>query len=52
MVDVRCKEFGDNVWTYVVENARLRKMSRCEALEQIVLEHMKFMNKEHQNRVK
>jgi hypothetical protein len=43
MVDVRCKDFNDVLWTYVVENANRRRISRCEALQEIVKEHMKFL---------
>lgn len=51
MVDVRCKDFDDDLWAYVVENARLRNLSRCKALEQIVLEHMKFLEKIQRERL-
>ena len=51
MVDVRCKDFDDTIWAYVVENARVRNLSRCETLQQIVLEHMKFMYQEQKDRV-
>ena len=43
MVDVRCREFDDVVWGYVAENAKLRGITRCKALEEIVKEHMKFV---------
>jgi len=52
MVDVRCKNFDDYVWAYVAENARLRKISRCKALELIIIEHMKFMNKIQEGKIK
>lgn len=42
MVNVRCTNFDDSLWHYVVENARLRGVSRCEALELIVKEHIQF----------
>ena len=48
MVDVRCREFDNALWTYVTEYARLRRMSRCKALENIILEQMKFIHIEHQ----
>jgi len=51
MVDVRCRDLDSDLWTYVVEYARIRKMSRCKALEQIILEHMKFIYKEHITRI-
>jgi len=51
MVDVRCREFNSDIWGYVAENARLRKLSRCEALQQIVLEHMYFMADEQTRRL-
>lgn len=43
MVDVRCKDFNDILWAYVVENANRRGITRCEALQEIVKEHMKFL---------
>ncbi|MGQ0791734.1 MAG: hypothetical protein ACT4NJ_05875 [Nitrosopumilaceae archaeon] len=43
MPSVRCESFNDLLWTYVTETARLRKINRCEALQKIVEEHMKFM---------
>ena len=48
MVDVRCRELDNDLWTYVTEYARLRRMSRCKALEHIILEHMRFIHTEHQ----
>ena len=43
MVNVRCPKFDDNIWVYVAEYAKLKGISRCEALEQIVQEHMKMV---------
>jgi len=43
MVNVRCPRFNDTVWTYVTKYAELKRISRCEALEQIVREHMKVV---------
>jgi len=43
MVDVRCSQFNDTVWMYVTEYAKRKKISRCEALEQIAVEHMRFL---------
>jgi len=40
---VRCENFNDLLWTYVSEIAKIRKISRCKALEKVVEEHMKFM---------
>lgn len=31
------------VWSYVAEYAVTKKVSRCKALEQIVVDHMKFV---------
>ncbi|MHA1973975.1 MAG: hypothetical protein ACTSW1_13335 [Candidatus Hodarchaeales archaeon] len=45
MVDVRCTDFDDELWFYVQENARLRGISRCKALEKIVREHIQFFAK-------
>ena len=46
MVDVRCRDLDNDLWTYVAEYARLKKMTRCKALEQIIKEHMKFISRE------
>lgn len=43
MVDVRCANFNDTEWRYVAEYAKRKGITRCEALEQIVMEHMKFL---------
>ncbi len=43
MVDVRCPDFDDIVWNYVAEYAKRKRISRCEALKQIVIEHMKIV---------
>jgi len=43
MVNVRCPNFNDTVWMYVAEYAKRKRISRCEALEQIVTEHMRFV---------
>jgi len=43
MVDIRCRDFDGTLWAYVAENARLRKLSRCRALEKIVEEHMRIV---------
>jgi hypothetical protein len=43
MVDVRCPNFNDTIWSYVAEYAKRKGISRCEALEQIVIEHMKVL---------
>ena len=51
MVDVRCRDLDSDLWEYVVEYARLRKMSRCEALGRIILEHMKFLYDEQTVRI-
>lgn len=51
MVDIRCTGFDDAVWGYVVENARMRKMPRSKALEQIVKEHMRFMAEAQQKKM-
>jgi hypothetical protein len=44
-VSVRCSDIDTIIWSYVVENARMRKVSRCEALELLIKEHMQFMAK-------
>ena len=43
MVDVRCSDFNDTIWRYVAEYAKRKRLSRCKALEQIVIEHMKVV---------
>ena len=43
MVDVRCSNFDDTIWRYVAEYAKRKGISRCEALEKIIIEHMKVV---------
>jgi hypothetical protein len=43
MVNVRCPNFNDSVWSYVAEYAKRKRISRCEALQEIVVEHMKVV---------
>ena len=43
MPSVRCESFDDLLWTYVAEVAKRRKIGRCEALQKIVEEHIRFM---------
>jgi hypothetical protein len=43
MVDVRCLNFNDVVWAYVAEYASRKNVPRCKALENIVIEHMRFV---------
>jgi len=47
---VRCESFNDLLWTYVAEIAKIKKISRCKALESIIEEHMKFMALEQKKR--
>lgn len=42
---VRCESFNDLLWTYVAEIAKRKKITRCDALQSIVEEHMRFMAK-------
>lgn len=51
MVDVRCKDFDDLLWGYVVENANRRGVTRCKALQRIVEEHMRFLVREQKERM-
>lgn len=43
MPSVRCEAFDDLLWTYVAEVAKRHKIGRCEALQKIVEEHIRFM---------
>lgn len=43
MVNVRCSNFDDTIWSYVAEYAKRKGISRCEALERITMEHMKVL---------
>ena len=52
MPSVRCENFNDLLWTYVSEVAKIRRISRCKALEKVVEEHMKFMALEQEKRSK
>jgi hypothetical protein len=50
MVDVRCPDFDDTVWNYVAEYAKRKRISRCEALEHIVIEHIKTVADAHEKK--
>jgi len=52
MPSVRCENFDDLLWTYVSEIAKIRRVSRCKALQNVVEEHMRFMALEEQRRKK
>jgi hypothetical protein len=47
---IRCNSFDPLLWQYVTDNARLRKIGRCEALQKIVQEHMRFVAMEYQSK--
>jgi len=50
MPSVRCENFSDLLWAYVSEIAKIRKISRCKALEKVIEEHMRFVALEQQRR--
>jgi len=50
MPSIRCESFNDLLWAYVADIARIRKISRCNALETVIEEHMKFMALEQHRR--
>lgn len=50
MPSIRCESFSDLLWAYVADIARIRKISRCSALETVIEEHMKFMALEQHRR--
>jgi len=43
MVNVRCSDFNGTIWRYVAEYAKRKGIPRCEALEKIIIEHMKVV---------
>ena len=51
-VSVRCSGIDDTMWSYVAENARMRGISRCEALELIIKEHMRFMARAQEQKIR
>ncbi len=50
MVTIRCEDFSPLFWSYVSEIAKRKQISRCEALEEIVWEHMRFVEREYKRR--
>ena len=42
MVKVYCQELNPVCWAWVTEYARRRRIKRCEALEKIIEQHIKF----------
>ena len=43
MPSIRCESFNELLWAYITDIAKIRKVSRCKALEKVIEEHMKFM---------
>ncbi len=52
MPSIRCESFNELLWAYITDIAKIKKISRCKALETVIEEHMKFMALEQQTRGK
>ena len=52
MPSIRCESFNELLWAYITDIAKIRKISRCKALETVIEEHMKFMALAQQKRGK
>jgi len=44
MVRVNCSNINQVCWAWVSEYARRKRIKRCEGLEKIIEEHIKFTN--------
>ena len=47
MVKVYCQELNPVCWAWVAEYARRRRIKRCEALEKVIEEHIRFTKLMH-----
>jgi hypothetical protein len=47
---IRCENINSIHWAYVTEYAKKRRLSRCDALEKIIEEHIRFTAREHERR--
>lgn len=52
MPSIRCESLNELLWAYITDIAKIRKISRCKALETVIEEHMKFMALAQQNKGK
>ena len=50
MPSIRCESFNELLWAYITDIAKIKKISRCKALETVIKEHMKFMALAQQTR--
>jgi len=48
MVKVYCQELNPVCWAWVTEYARRRRIKRCEALEKVIEEHIRFTKLMHE----
>lgn len=51
MVVIRCENINPVFWAYVTEYARKKRVERCEALNSIIEEHMKFTAKAYEEKI-
>lgn len=45
---IRCDNIDPVYWAYVTEYARKKRIERCEALQDIIMEHALFAKKAHE----
>ena len=51
MVKVYCQNLNPVCWAWVTEYARRRRIKRCEALEKIIEQHIKFTMLAHEEKI-
>ena len=51
MVKVYCQDLNPVCWAWVTEYARRRRIKRCEALEKIIEQHIKFTMLAHEEKM-
>lgn len=50
MTIIRCDDFDPVYWAYVTEYARKKRIERCEALQDIIIEHALFAKRAHEEK--
>jgi len=51
MVKVYCQDLNPVCWSWVTEYAHRRRIKRCEALEKIIEQHIKFTKLAHEEKI-
>ncbi|MCV0410761.1 hypothetical protein [Nitrosopumilus sp.] len=52
MVRVNCSDINQVCWAWVSEYAKRKRIKRCEALEKIIEDHIRFTNFIHETKTR